>query len=280
MHSFRCVIHKCKHTFTHQRHSRVRTLYVYVYECVYVGCMCMYVCVNTYKHVCVHTYKHVIHKCKRTVAAHVCSYTVARVLVQHLCSCTLLCVSMCVYVCVYTCLCVSMFVCIHTHTTVIRTYIHSGMCMCACVYVYVRSCMTDICVRMDTHTYTHIQVCTCMHAHIQTYIHPLTHTYTKIHTHTHAYIDTCIHTYNCSPTPPPPNPTPPHSGRPDTEYGNNIVPRRRVPPLRSSPTRGGRAHSRDRYRNGRNNQQRNPTTAGAGLMISGSFGYEGLRLTV
>jgi hypothetical protein len=207
MHSFRCVIHKCKHTFTHQRHSRVRTLYVYVYECVYVGCMCMYVCVNTYKHVCVHTYKHVIHKCKRTVAAHVCSYTVARVLVQHLCSCTLLCVSMCVYVCVYTCLCVSMFVCIHTHTTVIRTYIHSGMCMCACVYVYVRSCMTDICVRMDTHTYTHIQVCTCMHAHIQTYIHPLTHTYTKIHTHTHAYIDTCIQTYNCSPTAPRP---PPH----------------------------------------------------------------------
>ena len=163
MHSFRCVIHKCMHTFTHQRHSRVRTLHVYVYECVYVVCMCVYVCVyiHTNMWLYVYTYKHVIHKCTYTVAAD-----------------------------------------------------------------------------------------TCIHRYLHTYIQL------------------------------PPKTTPPHTGRPDAEYGNNIVPRRRVPPLRSSPTRGGRAHSRDRYRNGRNNQQRNPTTAGAGLMILGSFSYEGLRLTV
>jgi len=57
-------------------------------------------------------------------ACHMCWYSVVLVLVQHMRWCTV-CASACV----------SMFVCIHTHTDIVRTYDNSGMCMCACVHV-------------------------------------------------------------------------------------------------------------------------------------------------
>ena len=55
---------------------------------------------------------------------------------------------------------------------------------------------------MCTHTYTHTY--TCMHKHIQTYLHTYTvtqkHTCTQIHIHAHKYIHTSTHTHAHIPT--------------------------------------------------------------------------------
>jgi len=153
-------------------------------------------------------------------------------------------------------------VCIHSHISATHVFPHYT-CMCMSV------CMWLVCACMCVYIHTNMCVCVYTYKHV---IHKCTCTVAA-----HTCIHRDLHTYIQLPAQTPPHT---HTGRPDAEYGNNIVPRRRVPPLRSSPTRGGRAHSRDRYRNGRNNQQRNPTTAGAGLIILGSLSYEGLRLTV